>query len=203
MKAKKLIATAAAVLALAIFASGAFASVVHKVVPGETMWKIAVKYNVGLSEIVKANSAVKNPSLIYPGQELIIPTVDKGTASFEEQVIKLTNSKRAENGLPPLKANWELSRVARYKSDDMAAKKYFSHTSPTYGDPGKMIKNFGISYRTMGENIAMGQRTPQEVVNAWMNSPGHRANILNKAFTEIGVGFSQNGYYWTQMFIGK
>lgn len=204
MKTKKLIAAvAAAILALALFASGAFASVIHKVVPGDTMWKIAVKYNVGTSELLKANPAIKNPSLIYPGQGLTIPTLSKDVASFEEQVIKLTNNKRAENGLPPLKANWELSRVARYKSDDMAKLKYFSHTSPTYGDPGKMIKNFGISYRTMGENIAMGQRTPEEVVNAWMNSAGHRANILNKAFTEIGVGFSQNGYYWTQMFIGK
>ena len=79
---------------------------------------------------------------------------------------------------------------------------YFSHTSPTYGSPFQMMKAFGLSYRTAGENIAYGQRTPQEVVNAWMNSSGHRANILNSSYTQIGVGYVANGNYWTQMFIG-
>ena len=65
-----------------------------------------------------------------------------------------------------------------------------------------MMKTFGISYRTAGENIAMGQRTPEEVVNAWMNSEGHRANILNASFTQIGMGYVAEGNYWTQMFIG-
>jgi len=89
---------------------------------------------------------------------------------------------------------------------DMRDKNYFSHQSPTYGSPFSMMKNFGISYRTAGENIAAGQQTPQEVVTAWMNSPGHRANILNKSFTHIGVGYAKGGsygHYWTQMFIGK
>ncbi|WP_242664935.1 CAP domain-containing protein, partial [Geobacillus zalihae] len=80
---------------------------------------------------------------------------------------------------------------------------YFSHNSPTYGSPFEMMKKFGISYTAAGENIAKGQRTPQEVVNAWMNSEGHRANILNKNFTHIGVGFEENGYIWTQQFIRK
>ena len=84
----------------------------------------------------------------------------------------------------------------------MVTNKYFSHTSPTYGTPFQMIKNFGISYRTAGENIAYGQRTPQAVVNAWMNSSGHRANILNSSYTQIGVGYVASGNYWTQMFIG-
>ena len=65
-----------------------------------------------------------------------------------------------------------------------------------------MMKDFGVSYRSAGENIAMGQRTPSEVVTAWMNSPGHRANILNSSFTRIGVGYVPAGNYWTQMFIG-
>lgn len=65
-----------------------------------------------------------------------------------------------------------------------------------------MIKDFGLSYRTAGENIAYGQRTPQAVVNAWMNSNGHRANILNTSYTQIGVGYVSNGHHWTQMFIG-
>ena len=79
---------------------------------------------------------------------------------------------------------------------------YFSHTSPVYGSPFDMIKDFGISYRTAGENIARGQRTPQEVMNDWMNSSGHRANILNASFTQIGVVYVSDGNYWTQMFIG-
>jgi uncharacterized protein YkwD len=66
-----------------------------------------------------------------------------------------------------------------------------------------MMKQFGISYKAAGENIAMGQRTPEEVVTAWMNSPGHRANILNANFTHLGVGYVASGNYWTQMFIGK
>ena len=113
------------------------------------------------------------------------------------------NEKRAENGLKALKHNWELSRVARYKSQDMKDNRYFSHTSPTYGSPYEMMRNFGISFRRAGENIARGQRTPQAVVNAWMNSSGHRANILNASYTEIGVGYVKDGNYWTQMFINR
>ena len=113
-----------------------------------------------------------------------------------------SNEQRAKNGLKALAANWELSRVARYKSQDMVDNRYFSHTSPTYGTPFQMIKAFGLTYRTAGENIAYGQRTPQAVVSAWMDSSGHRANILNASYTQIGVGYVSSGHYWTQMFIG-
>jgi len=177
-------------------------TVKHTVVKGESMWKIAVKYQAGLSEIIAANDQIKNPALIYPGQILNIPIVPKETTSFEQQVIDLTNKERAKAGLPALKANWELSRVARLKSQDMHDKKYFSHQSPTYGSPFDMIKSFGIKYNTAGENIAKGQATPQAVVNAWMNSAGHRENILKASFKEIGVGYVASGHYWTQMFIG-
>ena len=125
--------------------------------------------------------------------------------AFEQEVVNLTNQERAKNGLAPLKANVELSIVARTKSQDMINKNYFDHQSPTYGSPFDMMKNFGISYRTAGENIAKGQRTAQQVVNGWMNSEGHRKNILNANYTEIGVGYatSANGTpHWTQMFIG-
>lgn len=175
----------------------------HTVVKGESMWKIAVKYQVGLSEIISANPQVSNPALIYPNQVLNIPLMDESITSFEQQVIDLTNEKRASRGLKPLTANWELSRVARYKSQDMVNNKYFSHTSPTYGSPFNMIKNFGIKYRSAGENIAYGQRTPEQVVNSWWNSAGHRANMLNANYTDIGVGYVSNGNYWTQMFIQK
>ena len=174
----------------------------HTVVKGDTMWKLAVKYQVGTSEIIDANPHINNPNLIYPGQVLTIPQPDSSVRSFEQEVIRLVNEQRVQNGLKPLTENWELSRVARYKSQDMVDNRYFSHTSPTYGSPFQMIRAFGISFRRAGENIAYGQRTPQAVVNAWMNSSGHRANILNAAYTQIGVGYVADGNYWTQMFIG-
>lgn len=191
--------TAAAVMALSIGASAA----THTVAQGDTMWKIAVKYEAGLSEIKDANPQVSNPNLIYPGQVLNIPTVDLGITNYENEVIRLVNEIREQNGLEKLTADWELSRVARYKSQDMKDNRYFSHNSPTYGTPYQMMKSFGITYRTAGENIAQGYSSPQAVVNAWMNSPGHRKNILNSSFTKIGVGYVKSGNYCTQMFIGK
>ncbi|MEI3606377.1 CAP domain-containing protein [Pseudogracilibacillus sp. SE30717A] len=124
-------------------------------------------------------------------------------SQFEQQVVELTNQERAKNGLKPLQIDNELSKVAREKSRDMQANNYFDHNSPTYGSPFDMMERFGINYRSAGENIAMGQRTPQEVVTAWMNSEGHRANILNSSYTHIGVGYVEQGNYWTQQFIGK
>lgn len=191
------------VMMLAMFTGSASATMTHTVVAGDSLWKIAVKYEVGLSELKSANPQIANPELIYPGQIINIPAMDSTVLSFEQEVIRLVNEKRAENGLKALKHNWELSRVARYKSQDMKDNRYFSHTSPTYGSPYEMMRNFGISFRRAGENIARGQRTPQAVVNAWMNSSGHRANILNASYTEIGVGYVADGNYWTQMFISR
>ena len=85
----------------------------------------------------------------------------------------------------------------------MQQNNYFSHASPTYGSPFDMMRDQGVSYRSAGENIAKGQRTPQEVVQAWMNSEGHRRNILSSDYTHIGVGYDPNGHHWTQMFIEK
>ncbi|MBT2641649.1 sporulation protein [Bacillus sp. ISL-41] len=138
-----------------------------------------------------------------PAQEPAAAPVSSAVSAYEQKVVELTNQERAKNGLKPLALDTELSKVAREKSRDMQNKGYFSHTSPTYGSPFDMMKKFGISYRSAGENIAMGQRTPEEVVNAWMNSSGHRANILNSSYTHIGVGHIATGNYWTQMFIGK
>ncbi|MBR5044091.1 MAG: secretion protein, partial [Clostridia bacterium] len=120
----------------------------------------------------------------------------------EREVDDLVNAIRTERGLGKLTENGELSRVARFKSRDMQEKRYFSHTSPTYGSPFEMMRAFGLTYRTAGENIAMGYPTPEAVVDGWMNSEGHRANILNPSFTVIGVGYVPEGNYWTQMFIG-
>lgn len=178
-------------------------AVTHTVVSGDTLWMLAVKYEVGISELKSANPQIQNFDLIYPGQAINIPTLDSGVTSYEQEVIRLVNEIRAENGLKALTYDWELSRVARYKSQDMKDNKYFSHTSPVYGTPFQMIKNFGLTYRSAGENIAKGYSTPQAVVNGWMNSSGHRANILNANYTHIGVGYVAGGNYWTQMFIGK
>lgn len=126
-----------------------------------------------------------------------------GISQMALQVIELTNNERRKNGLPSLKADTSLSKVAQVKTNDMQVKHYFSHTSPTYGSPFDMMRDFGVTYKSAGENIAMGQTTAQQVVTAWMNSEGHRKNILSPNYTNIGVGFTQNGAYWSQMFIGK
>lgn len=124
-------------------------------------------------------------------------------SAYEQKVVELTNIERTKQGLAPFEIDTELSKVAREKSRDMAAQNYFAHESPTYGSPFDMMRSFNIDYRTAGENIAKGQETPEEVVQAWMNSEGHRANILNGNFTHIGVGFIEQGNHWTQQFIGK
>ena len=190
------------VLLLACTLPASAAELSHTVQKGDTMWKLAVKYEIGVSEIIRANPQVNDPDLIYPGQVLTIPQLDSTVSSYEKEVVRLVNEIRVENGLKPLTENWELSRVARFKSQDMVDNRYFSHTSPTYGSPFQMMKAFGLSFRTAGENIAYGQRTPQAVVDAWMNSSGHRANILNASYTQIGVGYVASGHYWTQMFMG-
>lgn len=125
----------------------------------------------------------------------------QSVSEFEKQVVDLTNAERTKAGLKPLEIHSPLMAVAHAKSADMAKNNYFSHTSPTFGSPFDQIKSAGISYRSAGENIAQGQRTPQQVVQAWMDSPGHRQNIMNANYTHIGVGFVEDGYYWTQQFI--
>lgn len=177
----------------------------YTVKSGDTLWKISKRYQIGLSEIINANPQFENPDLIYPGDRVTIP-LKPNIKSYEQQVIDLTNQERAKNGLSALKANWQLSRVARYKSRDMRDKGYFSHTSPTYGSPFQMMRDFNVSYRRAAENIAAGQRTPQQVVNGWMNSAGHRKNILDPNLRQIGVGYAKGGsygHYWTQMFISQ
>lgn len=194
-----LLCTASMICLLAVSASAA----VHTVVAGDSLWKIAAKHQIGLSELKKANPQIKNYDLIYPGQQITIPTQDSAVTGYEQEVVRLVNEIRQKNGLKTLTFDWELARVARYKSQDMKDNRYFSHNSPVYGTPYQMMKSFGISYRSAGENIAKGYSTPQAVVNAWMNSPGHRANILNSGYTRIGVGYVAGGNYWTQMFISK
>lgn len=125
--------------------------------------------------------------------------------SFEIQVLNLVNIERTQRGLSPLSYSYELEAVAKAHSNDMAQRNYFSHNSPEGKTPFDRIKNAGISYKSAGENIAAGQKTPEEVVNGWMNSSGHRANILNSNYTKMGIGVvygGSYGIYWTQLFTG-
>lgn len=134
------------------------------------------------------------------------PTPDQGQVSasqIEQAVLTLTNAERQKAGLKPLQMDDKLMKSARAKSADMASKNYFSHTSPTYGSPFDQMKANGITYRAAAENIAMGQRSAEEVVKGWMESPGHRQNILTPGFTHIGIGYDARGNYWTQQFIQK
>ena len=185
-----------------LFALPATASAAtYTVKSGDTLWKIASKNQIGLSELISLNPTLKNPDMIYVGDKITISENEQ--QAVEEQVVNLVNKERAKEGLAPLTMDWELARVAKYKSQDMHDKKYFSHTSPTYGSPFDMMKKFDISYKSAGENIAQGQKSATQVMDAWMNSSGHRANIMNAQFTHIGVGYVKDGNYWTQMFIKK
>lgn len=182
--------------------AAALAATTYTVKKGDSLWKIAVNYQIGLSELKKANPQISNFDLIYAGQKVNIPD-GAPLATYESQVITLINKERTSRGLMALKTDWQLSRVARYKSEDMILKNYFDHNSPTYGSPFRMMESFKIQFNAAAENIAMGQRTPAEVVAAWMNSPGHRANILSAVYSHTGVGAAKksNGtLYWTQMF---
>ncbi|MBD2868063.1 CAP domain-containing protein [Paenibacillus arenilitoris] len=147
------------------------------------------KPSTGTTTPSKPSTGTTNPS-----------TGTSNQSAFQSQVIDLVNQERAKAGLSALKSDSLLTKVATEKARDMDVNNYFSHTSPTYGSPFDMMRQFGVTYSYAGENIASGQRTPQEVMNAWMNSSGHRANILNGNFTKIGVGYV-NGE-WVQMFIG-
>ncbi|WP_336046701.1 CAP domain-containing protein [Solibacillus ferritrahens] len=196
---KKSIVLFFGIMLLALPASASAAT--YTVKSGDTLWKIASKNQIGLSELISLNPTLKNPDMIYVGDKITISENEQ--QAVEEQVVNLVNKERAKEGLAPLTMDWELARVAKYKSQDMHDKKYFSHTSPTYGSPFDMMKKFDISYKSAGENIAQGQKSATQVMDAWMNSSGHRANIMNAQFTHIGVGYVKDGNYWTQMFIKK
>ena len=201
-KPMKKIVIIAALFLMMLPSFGSAANDVHVVQTGDSLWKIAVKYQIGVKEIIEANPQFKNPDLIYPNDKVNIPNIN-ATKGIEVQVQQLVNNERSKAGLKPLQMDWELQRTARVKACDMAENKYFSHQSPTYGSPFDMMKQFGITYKTAGENIAEGQRTPQEVMQAWMNSQGHRENIMKPEYTHIGVGYCEQGNHWVQMFIGK
>ncbi|MBB3126034.1 putative YkwD family protein [Paenibacillus rhizosphaerae] len=128
-------------------------------------------------------------------------TPASGDASaYAQQVLDLVNQERSKAGLDALSMDSKLSNMAMAKAKDMYDNKYFDHNSPTHGSPFDMMKEFGITYNSAGENIANGQTSPQQVMQDWMNSPGHKANILNKSYTHIGIAFYNNE--WVQEFTG-
>ena len=191
----------------------------YTVLPGDTMWRIATKHGIGLTELLSANPQITNSSLILPRQTINIPS---GTSTpnvpsapstpstpndirvLETEVIRLVNAERAKAGRSALTENNEVSRVARIKSNDFIENNYFSHNSPTYGTPFEMLESFGITFTAAAENIARGQRTAAEAMNSWMNSSGHRANILSSTYNQIGVGVARANdgtLHWTQIFI--
>jgi uncharacterized YkwD family protein len=200
------------ILALStIIGAGAASAASYSVKNNDTMSLIAQRNGISLSTLIKANPQVSNPNLIWPGLALNIPgaayyppsyptTAAKtvSVSSYANQVVSLVNQQRAKAGLSSLASDSALSSMALVKAKDMYNNNYFSHTSPTYGSPFAMMKAFGIKYSYAGENIAKGQRTPQEVMTAWMNSPGHRQNILSPNFAKIGVAY-YNGE-WVQEF---
>ena len=131
--------------------------------------------------------------------------VTSSLTNDEMEVFNLINQKRTSAGLAKLKIDDETQNVARIKAKDMVDSNYFSHTSPTYGSPFDMLKSFKVSYKTAGENIA-GNSSNSKAVEAWMNSEGHKANILNSSFNYTGIGVvngSKYGKIYVPMFIGK
>lgn len=196
---------------------------------GDSLWKIAIRYNVPFNEILRINKHFSNPHMIHPMDKVNLPDGSTGMETSHDSeyddispddqtpsesdisqqakdVLSLVNAERKKQGLSSLTLSSKLTAVANEKARDMAENNYFSHTSPTYGSPFQMLQQYGIRYRTAGENIAAGQRSPDEVMQSWMNSSGHRANILNSSYTEIGIGYYAGGSYgseWVQLFIGK
>lgn len=116
----------------------------------------------------------------------------------------MVNKERLDRGLKPMKLNKKLNKLTQIKSEDMYINKYFSHNSPGYGSPFDLMKKYNVKYMMAAENIAKGQDTPEYVMESWMDSKGHRKNILNPRFEEMGISRDEyGGNIWTQMFIGN
>ena len=168
-------------------------------VEGDYVGAVSKKY----IKSIYPNTSSSNSNSNQNSSGGIIATAD--LTSDEKEVFNLINTQRTNNGLAALKIDNEVQKVARIKAQDMVNNNYFSHTSPTYGSPFDMLKSFKVSYNSAGENIA-GNSSNSGAVNAWMNSPGHKANILNSSFNYTGIGVVSSPRYgkiFVQMFIGK
>jgi uncharacterized YkwD family protein len=182
----------------------------YTVVAKDTLWTISQQKGISLTTLIQSNQQITNPNNIWAGLIINIPNTNNVTtvvpnapttpttqSTFATQVVHLVNQERAKAGLNALTSNGALTTMSLDKAKDMYNRNYFDHTSPTYGSPFDMMKTYGIQFSYAGENIAKGQRTPQEVMTAWMNSAGHRQNILN--YTKIGVAYYKGE--WVQEFI--
>ncbi|SEO29997.1 spore coat assembly protein SafA [Amphibacillus marinus] len=171
----------------------------YNVKKGDSLWKIAQKYDLGVTEVIEVNPQINNPNLIYPNEKVQIPTSD-AIKHTEHIVIQLTNQLRARHGLSILRPSQRLSVAARFKAADMLEANYFDHKSPTEETIFNLLSEYDISYQRAAENIARGQQTPHQVVQAWLANPEQKANLFAD-FTHIGVGYIEDGKYWTQLFI--
>lgn len=164
-----------------------------------------------IPEVNQPDNGTDIPDVEQPGTDNNTPetnqpetddnTPETDVLSYAEQVVALVNAERAKAGLNALTLDTEIASAALVRAKETEIS--FSHTRPDGRHFSTALSDSGISFRGAGENIAWGQKTPEEVMNGWMNSEGHRANILNPNFTKIGVGYYQNSAgrnYWTQLF---
>ena len=128
------------------------------------------------------------------------PVVEETPESVEEQVLELVNEARAQEGLPTLKMDEKVMEAAAVRAEEML--ELYDHSRPDGRSCFTALKEAGANYRAAGENIAYGYPTAEDVMEGWMNSKGHRENILNRDFDKIGIGYQPDGNYWVQMFIG-
>jgi uncharacterized protein YkwD len=176
------------------------------------LWAVVLGIHHGGITLAQGEAPLtpRNVTLAQAVQTIYLPLVAKPAASvpFADEVIVLVNQERASNGCPALVKNDALTNAAQGHSTDMALNDFFSHTGSDGSSPGTRATRVGYSW-SLGENIAAGQSTPQHAVQDWMNSPGHRANILNCSFSDTGVGYYYRAndpgsvtyrHYWTQMF---
>lgn len=185
----------------------------------ENIWELLSKWNCGNLPDINVPEQPEAPEENLPEQpgtpevnvpnQPVVPETPEVTPEVQNQayayglrITELVNEHRAAAGLAPVTYSAKLSEAAQVRAVEI--EKSFSHTRPDGRYFSTVFAEHGITYRYSGENIAWGQKSPEEVVNAWMNSAGHRANILNAKFTELGVGYRQNARgvnYFTQLFI--
>ena len=164
--------------------------------------------NVGCirKDLLNSTSANNSSSNTNTSQNANTATTSNISMSEDEQIIfDLINNARTKKGLKKLSAGVTLTKLAELKSDEMVNKEYFSHSSPTYGDPFKMLTNNKVEYKTAGENIA-GNPSLEDAVNSWLNSETHKQNILSNSYNYLGVGVTKSpiyGYIIVAMFVGQ
>lgn len=184
----------------------------HIVRAGDTFWKISQQYQVSLEWLIRSNPDIRNPNLIFPGQEIVISSPlskvknKKINYQFESRLLTLINEERTQLGLKKLLRDNTLSNAANLKSMDMKKNGYVAHKSPTYGNANSMLKELNISFQMVKESIGAGHDSAEEIFSTWLNSPINRATVLNEGATHIGIGYANggtHGHYWTVLIIKK